>query len=249
MPGLFAGRKVLITGASRGIGAATARCFASEQAELFIHGRDQIALETLAETLHRDYTATCHILNFDISDSQAVARGFRELFSVTKTLDVLINNAGMRSDALLAMVTPQSLEQSFATNSFGAFYCCQYAARMMRRAGGGAIVNIASVMALGGFPGQSVYAASKAAMLGMTRALAKELAPDQIRVNAIAPGFIETDLVADLSAEQRQKHLAHIALGHPGASEDVARSALFLSSSWANYITGECLRVDGGMSL
>lgn len=249
MTGVLDGRRVLITGASRGIGRAIAQVFAREQATLYLNGRDEERLVALADELSAHYGVDCSVLAFDVADSDAVKAGFRKLFAQMKTLDVLINNAGIRDDALLAMVTPKSLEQSFAVNSFGAFYCAQYAARMMRRNGGGSIVNMASAMALGGYPGQSVYAASKAALVGMTRSLAKELSGDKIRVNAIAPGLIETDLVADLTSAQRDQHIKQIALGRMGQAEEVARCALFLSCDWSGYMTGELLHVDGGMAL
>lgn len=249
MNGLLAGKQVLITGASQGIGRAIARCFAKEKASLYINGRNERSLALLADELRRDFGVFVHELVFDVSDPQAVKAGFRALFKESKTLDVLINNAGVREDALLSMASPQQLDHSFAVNSFGPFYCCQYAARMMKRQGGGSIVNMASVMALCGYPGQSIYAASKAAMIGLTKSLAKELAGDQIRVNALAPGFIDTQLVADLSAEQREQHLSQVALSRAGQAHEVAQCALFLSSDMASYVTGEVLKVDGGMKL
>ncbi|MFM2477254.1 SDR family NAD(P)-dependent oxidoreductase [Celerinatantimonas sp. MCCC 1A17872] len=249
MSALLLGKQALITGASSGIGRAIAELFAEHQATLYLNGRDIQALGALAEQLRQRYGVNVSVHAFDVSDAQAVKEGFRSVFAQSKTLDILINNAGVRIDSLLAMAANNTLLESFATNSFGPFYCCQYAARMMRRAGGGSIVNMSSVMALNGYPGQSVYAASKAALIGMTKSLAKELASDHIRVNAIAPGFIDTSLVADLTDSQRLEHIEQISLKRAGSAQEVAQCALFLASTMASYITGEVIKVDGGMQL
>lgn len=249
MSALLRGKHALITGASMGIGRAIAELFAEHQATLYLNGRDREALNSLAEKLRQSYGVTAYVHAFDVGNVQEVKEGFRHIFAQTKTIDILINNAGVRIDSLLAMASQNALLESFATNSFGPFYCCQYAARMMRRAGGGSIVNMSSTMALSGYAGQSVYAASKAALIGLTKSLAKELAHDQIRVNAIAPGFIDTALVADLSDSQRFEHIEQVSLKRAGRAQEVAQCALFLASTMASYITGEVIKVDGGMQI
>ncbi|CAG9295146.1 SDR family NAD(P)-dependent oxidoreductase [Celerinatantimonas diazotrophica] len=249
MNALLQGKQAFITGASSGIGRAIAELFAEHQATLYLNGRNREVLDSLAEKLRQRYGVSVFVHAFDVGDAQAVKEGFRNVFAQTKSLDILINNAGVRIDSLLAMASKNALSESFATNSFGPFYCCQYAARMMRRAGGGSIVNMSSGMALNGYAGQSVYAASKAALIGMSRSLAKELAGDQIRVNAIAPGFIETPLVADLTDSQRLEHIQQISLKRAGSAQEVAQCALFLASAMASYITGEVIKVDGGTQL
>ena len=187
MAGLLAGKRVLITGATRGIGLAIAERFAAEGASLYLNGRDGPRVSQLAERLSREFGVACAPLLFDVADPEAVKAAFRELFAQTKVLDVLVNNAGILDDALIGMVTPAQIERTFACNSFSVLYCSQYAARMMQRAGGGSIINLASIIGLVGNAGQAVYGGSKAAVIGITQSLAKELAPQQIRVNAIAP--------------------------------------------------------------
>ena len=145
------------------------------------------------------------------------------------------------------MVTPTQVERTFASNSFSVLYCSQYAARMMQRAGGGSIINLSSIIGRVGNAGQAVYGGSKAAVIGMTQSLAKELAPQQIRVNAIAPGFIDTDMAHSLPEEKFQQRLQSIAMGRIGAADEVANVALFLASGLSSYVTGQVIGVDGGM--
>lgn len=246
---LLQGQHVLITGASRGIGAAIARLFAQHGAVLYLNARHLEPLQVLAAELKRDYDAVCSLHCFDISDADAVKQGFQALFKQTKRLDVLINNAGVLSSGLLPMVSPAQLQQAFATNSMGALYCCQYASRLMQRQQTGSIINMTSIMGTDGARGQAVYSASKAAVIGMTKALAKELAPHHIRVNAIAPGLIATDMAEEMTAEQYQQRLASIGMGYIGQPEQVANTALYLASSMAEYVTGQVIGVDGGMTV
>ncbi|MGL4756785.1 MAG: SDR family NAD(P)-dependent oxidoreductase, partial [Aeromonadaceae bacterium] len=198
MMGLLSGKTVLVTGAGRGIGRAIAERFAAEGATLFLAVRHLEQGQALAAELQATHPITCHAFRCDVADAGAVKTLFRELFSHSKTLDVLVNNAGVLDDALIGMVTPTQVERTFASNSFSVLYCSQYAARMMQRAGGGSIINLSSIIGRVGNAGQAVYGGSKAAVIGMTQSLAKELAPQQIRVNAIAPGFIDTDMAHSL---------------------------------------------------
>lgn len=244
---LLTGKQVLITGASQGIGAATAHLFAEHGASLFLNGRQQGSLVELCQTLTERYGTCCTPLCFDVGDAQAVKSGFQTLFHHTKRLDVLVNNAGILSDGLVSMMAPEQIQQTFATNSFGVLYCSQYASRLMQRNGAGSIINMTSIMGVSGAAGQSVYGGSKAAVIGITRSLAKELAPQKIRVNAIAPGFIDTEMTGQLSAEKYQQRLDSIAMGYVGQPEDVAKTALYLASELSAYVTGQVIGVDGGM--
>lgn len=247
MTALLAGKKVLITGASRGIGGAIAKLFASHGAELYLNARHQQSIEQLIVELSRDYASLCRPLIFDAGDAEQVKAGFRRLFDSTKTIDILVNNAGILDDALIGMVTQRQIEQTFATNTFSILYCSQYAARMMQRNGSGSIINLASIIGRTGNSGQAVYAGSKAAVIGITLSLAKELAAQQIRVNAIAPGFIDTDMARSLAEDKFQQRLASIAMGRIGTADDVANTALFLASDLSSYVTGQVIGVDGGM--
>ena len=244
---LLCGKRVLITGASRGIGRAVAERFAAEGATLFLAVRNIEQGMLLAGELQAKHGIDCHALSCDVSDADSVKTLFRELFSHSKTLDVLVNNAGVLDDALIGMVTPAQVDRTFASNSFSVLYCSQYAARMMQRAGGGSIINLASIIGRVGNAGQAVYGGSKAAVIGITQSLAKELAPQQIRVNAIAPGFIDTDMAHSLPDDKFQQRLQSIAMGRIGSADEVAKVALFLASELSSYVTGQVIGVDGGM--
>ena len=245
--GLLSGKSALITGAGRGIGRAMAERFAAEGATLFLAVRNIEQGMVLAGELQAKHGIDCHALNCDVADADSVKTLFRELFSHSKTLDVLVNNAGVLDDALIGMVTPAQVERTFASNSFSVLYCSQYAARMMQRAGGGSIINLASLIGRVGNAGQAVYGGSKAAVIGITQSLAKELAAQQIRVNAIAPGFIDTDMAHSLPEDKFQQRLQSIAMGRIGSADEVAKVALFLASELSSYVTGQVIGVDGGM--
>lgn len=247
MQGLLAGKRALITGAGRGIGLAIARQFAAQGAELWLNGRDEASMVRVAGELSAEFGVPCQPLCFDVADPQAVKQGFQRLFAQTRQLDVLVNNAGILDDALIGMVGQRQIEQTFSINSYSALYCSQYAARLMQRSGGGSIINMASIIGRVGNAGQAVYAGSKAAVIGITQSLAKELAASQIRVNAIAPGFIDTDMTRETPEEKFVERLASIAMGRIGTPDDVAKVALFLASDLAGYVTGQVIGVDGGM--
>jgi 3-oxoacyl-[acyl-carrier protein] reductase len=244
---MLLGKKVLITGAGRGIGNAIAHLFARHGAEVFINGRDEKVINALKVELEAAYAAVVHSIPFDVADPDAVKKGFRTLFALTKSLDVLVNNAGILDDALIGMVSHAQIQQTFSANTFSVLYCSQYAARMMQRNKRGSIINMASIIGRVGNAGQAVYGGSKAAVIGITQSLAKELAAQNIRVNAIAPGFIDTDMARSIPDEKYQQRMNSIAMGRIGTSEEVANVALFLASDLASYVTGQVIGVDGGM--
>lgn len=242
-------KHVLITGASRGIGAACAKSFAAAGATLYLNGRDSDKLNALCTELSEEYGVSCHALPFDVSKSDEVKQGFQQLFKLTKKLDVLVNNAGMLEWTVLGMVTPEQMEQSFATNTFSVLHCSQYASRLMQRNGGGSIINLSSIIGRVGAAGHSVYSGSKAAVVGMTKSLAKELAAANIRVNAVAPGFIDTDMTKQLTEDKYQEQANSIAMGRVGTAGNVADTVLFLASDLSTYVTGQVIGVDGGMQI
>jgi 3-oxoacyl-[acyl-carrier protein] reductase len=244
---LLEDKLVLITGAAKGIGFATAKAFVQEGAKVFINGRNQSALDKVANKLNSLAKHKVSTLCFDVSDPEQVKVGFQLLFKQVKGLDILVNNAGVLNDALLGMVTATQVESVYGVNTFGTLYCSQYASRLMQRRGGGSIVNISSIIGTNGNEGQAVYGGSKAAVIGITKSLAKELAPSNICVNAIAPGFIDTDMARSLNDDKFQERIDSIKMNRIGRPEEVASVALFLASSMSSYVTGQVIGVDGGM--
>lgn len=245
---LLEGKIALITGSSRGIGWAAARVCAAQGAKVFLNGvSDEALLRERAESLRAEFGGFAEALLFDASDPSQVKDAYGAVFRQFKRLDVLVNNAGILQDNLLAMVSPEEMHRTFRANVESVILNMQYASRLMARNRAGSIVNISSIIGRVGNEGNVVYGASKAAVIGATYSAAKELAAQNIRVNAVAPGFIETDMVRGLSTEKYEQRIASIRMGRAGAPEDVANMVLFLASDLSSYVTGQVIGVDGGM--
>lgn len=244
----LAGRVAVVTGASRGIGAAIAETMARQGANLILSGyRSEGELATLAARLAADYGVMVDVEIGDIARSETSAAMARLAFQKYRRVDIWVNNAGVLIDALIGMVSDADLQTTVAINLVGVLHGTQAAGRLMQRGQGGSIINIASIIGRVGNVGQLVYGASKAGVIGATYSAAKELAPKGIRVNAIAPGFIDTEMVRQIPAEKFQDRMRSIAMGRIGTAQDVANTALFLASDLSAYVTGQVIGVDGGM--
>jgi 3-oxoacyl-[acyl-carrier protein] reductase len=212
-----------------------------------INGRSGDDTERRAAELADELGGETLAVACDASRSDEVEAAYQSVFRRFKRLDVLVNNAGVLADALLGMISPADVERVVATNLFGSIYHLQAASRLMRRGRSGSIVNMASIVGLTGNAGQAVYSSSKAAVVGLTRSAAKELAPLGIRVNAVAPGFIDTDMTRALPEEVFEERVASVKMGRLGRPEDVAGTVLYLASDLSAYVTGQVIGVDGGM--
>ena len=237
----------LVTGGSRGIGAAIARRLAADGFHVIVNYNGSAGkAEALCEEIHSK-GGSAESLQADVSKKEEVEAMFSSILQVHSHLDVLVNNAGITRDDLLLRMSEADFEQVLNTNLKGAFLCLQAAVRPMMKQRSGRIVNVTSVAGLYGNPGQMNYSASKAGVVGMTLTAAKELGPRNITVNAVAPGFIETDMTAVLPEKVKEASVSQIPLGKFGSPEQVASAVAFLASSDAAYITGQVLHVDGGM--
>lgn len=243
------GKTAVVTGGSRGIGRAVCLALAQRGANLVFSyaGNAPAAEETAAAC--RALGAEVIPVRADVSDGEAVRELMDTAIRTFGRIDLLVNNAGITRDSLLLTMKEEDFDRVIDTNLRGAFLCMKAVARVMMRQKYGRIVNISSVVGLRGNAGQVNYAASKAGLVGMTKALAKELAARHITVNAVAPGFITTDMTAALPDAAREKLLAEIPLGCLGSPEDVAAAVAFFAGDEAGYITGQVLCVDGGMAM
>jgi|SRR5688572_13685005 len=232
----------LVSGASRGIGRAIAEAYVAQGAAVVLLARSDAVLET-AESL-RQSGGRATAIQGDVNDEATVRDTIRHCRSTHGRLDILVNNAGAMPQAMLGMISVEDSRSLFDLNVIAMVNLTQYAARMMKA--GASVINLASI-AWRGLAGATVYSATKGAVVGFTLAAAKELAPRGIRVNALAPGFIDTDLTRGLPAEVRQRTLAGIRMGRAGTSQDVAGVAVFLASDLSSYVTGQIIGVDGGM--
>lgn len=248
MSGRLEGRVALVTGASRGIGAAIAERLAAEGAAVAVNyaGRADAAGAVVARIEAAGGSAKA--FQADVSDPAACTSLVADVFATFGRLDVLVNNAGITRDGLVVRMSDDDWSSVIDTNLSGAFYATRAASKIMMKARGGSIVTIASVVGLVGNAGQVNYAAAKAGLVGMTKSVARELASRGVRANAIAPGFIATEMTDALPEAARSAAASAIAMGRFGTPEDIAAAVAFLASDEASYITGQVLAVDGGMT-
>jgi 3-oxoacyl-[acyl-carrier protein] reductase len=238
-------KRIVVTGSSRGIGAGIVKVLAEQGARVAVTYSSSAAA---AEKVLKELPGTGHMLvSMNVSDSASVDKGFTEILAQFEGIDGLVNNAGITKDQLLMRMKDDEFDQVIATNLRGAYLCTKTVMRPMLKARAGSIVNISSVVGQMGSPGQSNYAASKAGLEGFTRSIAHEIASRGIRVNAVAPGFIVTDMTDALDEKQKEAIQSRIPLQKLGSVEDVANAVSFLLSDASTYITGQVLQVNGGL--
>jgi len=239
------GRTALVTGASGGIGGAIARALHRQGATIAISGTRRDALDALAVEL----ADRVHVFRCDLADKDQVEKLVPDVEQALSQLDILVNNAGITRDNIFVRLKDEDWNQVIAVDLTAGFRLARAAARGMMRRRFGRIIGITSVVGITGNAGQGNYAAAKAGMIGMTKALAHEVAPRNVTVNCIAPGFVGTAMTAVLNEKQREAILAAVPARRPGTGEEVAAAAVFLASNEAAYVTGQTLHVNGGMAM
>jgi 3-oxoacyl-[acyl-carrier protein] reductase len=244
----LAGKVALVTGASQGIGRETALALAEAGANVAMAARSEEKLARLAEEITARGCAAL-VVKMDVADAEQVKAGFKSVLEKFGKLDILVNNAAITRDGLAMRMKQEDWEAVIRTNLTGAHFCTQQALTTMMRARSGRIINIASVVAQMGNAGQANYVAAKGGLIGLTKAIAMEIASRNVTVNAVAPGFIETPMTDVLSDKVKEELKQRIPLGRMGTPRDVAAAIVFLASDEAGYITGHVLDVNGGMYL
>lgn len=244
----LAGKVVLVTGASRGIGEGVARAVAAEGAVVVCGARDLGKLANVVSAIEAA-GGRAEPVSLDVSSRASVDAAFEKILAGHGRIDGLVNNAGITRDNLLLRMKAEEWDAVLATNLTGVFHCTQAALRPMLKQRAGRIVNVTSVVGLAGNAGQANYAASKAGVVGFTKSVAKEVASRTITVNAVAPGFIDTEMTAAMSEKAREAVVSAIPMGRTGQAADVAGAVVFLLSDAAAYVTGQVLAVDGGFHM
>jgi 3-oxoacyl-[acyl-carrier protein] reductase len=246
--GLLQDKCAIVTGASRGIGRAIAVAFAMEGAHVALFATDEAKLRAVADEVsplgHKVFVRAV-----DLRKGDAVREAVDAAKEALGGLDILVNNAGITKDQLILRMKEEEWADVLDVNLASAFRCSKAAARYLMKSKAGRLINVTSIVGLSGNAGQSNYAASKAGLIGFTKSLARELASRNVTVNAIAPGYITTDMTAALPAEAKAELEKRIPLARVGAPEEIANVAVFLASDRASYVTGETIRVDGGLAM
>jgi 3-oxoacyl-[acyl-carrier protein] reductase len=241
------GRVALVTGASRGIGRATAEALAAKGATVIVnYVKGEAAAREVADGI-AGRGGTADIDGFDVSDSKAVEAAIDAIVKRHGKVDILVANAGVAIDGLLLRVKDEDLDRLWGLNVRGAIMCARAVSRSMMRARWGRMIFVSSVVGEMGNAGQTAYAATKAALLGAARSIAREYASRNITANVVSPGYIDTDMTSALSAEQREQIVKLVPLGRTGSAPDIAAACVYLASEEAGYVTGQVLRVNGGM--
>ncbi|MSS62926.1 3-oxoacyl-[acyl-carrier-protein] reductase [Velocimicrobium porci] len=245
---MLQGKVALVTGASRGIGRAIALSFAREGAKVIINynGNQEKALGVKKEIEQHGGNAEIYACN--VSDETSVKEMFDFIQKEYGTIDILVNNAGITKDGLILKMSEEEFQSVMDINLKGTFFCAKYASKQMMKQRSGRIINMSSVVGVVGNAGQVNYSASKAGIIGFTKSLAKELGSRQVTVNAIAPGYIDTDMTKQLPEAIKERILETIPMKRIGKPEDIAEACVFLASKKADYITGQVLGINGGMA-
>ncbi len=246
---MLEGKVALVTGASRGIGRETALTLAGYGAAVVVNynGSKERADEVVAEITKNGGRAVA--VQANVASAQDIENLFAKALDAFGRIDILVNNAGITRDNLILKMSAEEFDAVLDTNLKGAFLCMKHAAKLMLKQRGGRIINISSISGVIGNAGQANYCAAKAGLIGLTKSLARELGSRGITVNAVAPGFIETDMTDKLSEQVREGMLAQIPLKRAGSGKDIAEAVAFLASDHASYITGQTLQVNGGMNM
>jgi len=245
---LLKDKKTLVTGGSRGIGKAIVETFLENGATVYIVSRTCESLESL-EALAKKHGVEVFHRQADVSDCACVTAVIKDIIKHSGGIDVVVNNAGIVRDGLIARMSNEAWDEVIKVNLASAFYVCKAVAMHLLSRRGGSLINMSSVVGLHGNMGQVNYAASKAGLIGLTKSLAQELAPRGVRVNAICPGFIMTEMTKGLNDDQMQSFFSKIPLARPGTAKEIANVALFLASDLSTYVTGQALSADGGMGM
>lgn len=243
---MLAGKVCIVTGGSRGIGKAISQVFAQNGAVVYATATREGSVEEWSDAFNKDVRGEVRPLYFDVSDEKAVRNAVIQIKKACGHIDGLVNNAGVEFNELIGMISHENMEKMFSVNVYGAINMLQIVSRIMgRQEKGGSIVNIASMTALRGNKGQLVYSATKGAVISMTKSAAKELAEKKIRVNAIAPGLTNTDMMKQADQAKLQGRIDNICMGRLAEPEDIANACMFMVSDLSAYISGQVLAVDG----